>query len=194
MAKCSNDIKPGMIVIFSEGGRTARMVAKYRPSVPVLVVSSSKELAQQCEIMFGLHSMVLDAPVSSLKQMKDTVKIAILHGRDKGLCMAGKEVVVVFSTSVTSADQGKVAQRQVYITTCPGELQMNRLGSLAPSSSAQVSDRPLACVGCAILMGRVLVTTVNLLLSCPFARVSTELQPRQDSEPALHSHRSPHAV
>jgi pyruvate kinase len=130
-----------MIIVFSEGGKTARMVAKYRSSVPVLVVTSNAELSRHCQVMFGLHTMLLDEPVSSVKDMKSAVNNALLCGRDKGLCVSGKEVVVLFSSNVTTEKSGKVAQRQVYITACPGQLVLSKLGSMIPSSNVEAHSQ-----------------------------------------------------
>jgi len=132
LAKTSNDINPGMIVMFSEGGKCARIVAKYRPSVPVLVVTSNKELARSVQIMFGLYTMILDKPVSSMTVMKDAVHDAIIYGKNAGLCVAGKEVVVLFSSTVTSAPDSS-ANRHMYITRCPGNLMRGALGKMSPT-------------------------------------------------------------
>eukprot|EP00951_Prasinocladus_malaysianus_P050255 scaffold678502_cov47-Prasinocladus_malaysianus.AAC.1 len=127
-------MKPGMMVVFSEGGTAARMIAKYRPSAEVLVVTSNKQLARHCQIMFGLYTMILDEPVkNNIKAMKDAVHNALIYGRDNGICAAGKEVVVLTSTQATANSGARKVERQLYITTCPGELDLSRLGNLAPS-------------------------------------------------------------
>lgn len=134
LAKSANDIMPGMILVFSEGGTMPRMVAKYRPCVPVMVVTSNQELSRHCQAMFGLYTMLLDKPVASVKAMKETVTMALRHARDVGLCMPGKEVVVFISSRIARPQQSsEAAERQMYITTCPGSL--SRLGSMQPVQS-----------------------------------------------------------
>ncbi len=39
-----------MMVVFSETGKTARLVSKYRPACPVLVVTSNPQLARYCQV------------------------------------------------------------------------------------------------------------------------------------------------
>lgn len=139
LAKTTVDMKPGMVVAFSECGLTARLVAKYRPAVPVLIVTSNTALAKQCQIMFGLHVMQLPAPVKSMKDMKDAVHDALIYGSTTGLCVPGKEVVVMTSNRVTTSGVNSIhPERRVYVTTCPGKLDMNKLGKLAPTRSSQV--------------------------------------------------------
>ena len=132
MAKSSNDMKPGMLLVFSEGGELARMVAKYRPAVPVLVVTSNQELARRCQVMFGLYTMILDKPVTSMKTIKDNVHDALIYARDSGLCSPGKEVVVCYTSRVADMSQSsEAAERHMYITSCPGSLDMSKLGEMA---------------------------------------------------------------
>jgi pyruvate kinase len=49
--KTALDMDAKMLVVLTESGNTARMVAKYRPKMPILVLTPSKHVAQQC---FGL--------------------------------------------------------------------------------------------------------------------------------------------
>ena len=132
MAKCSNDMKPGMLLVFSEGGELARMVSKYRPAVPVLVVTSNQELARRCQVSFGLYTMLLDKPVTSMKTIKDNVHDALVYAKETGLCSPGKEVVVCFTSRVADMSQSsEAAERHMYITSCPGNLDMSKLGEMA---------------------------------------------------------------
>ena len=134
-------MKPGMILVFSEGGVTARWISKYRPCVPVMVVTSNTQLAHHCQVMFGLYTMMLDKPLSTVKEMKSTVIRALAHAQKVGLCMSGKEVVVLLSNRVTTASgaRGK-AERQMYITTCPGILDVSQLGTMAPQQGQEVMN------------------------------------------------------
>jgi pyruvate kinase len=52
-----------MIVAFSEGGTTARLVSKYRPCCPVLLVTSNAQLAKHCSALFGMYPMLLPARI-----------------------------------------------------------------------------------------------------------------------------------
>ncbi len=54
VAKNAVDLRPGMIIIFSENGKTPRLLAKYRPPAPVLVVTSNAALARSCSLMYAM--------------------------------------------------------------------------------------------------------------------------------------------
>jgi len=143
IAKNAVDLRPGMIIVFSEHGKTARLLAKYRPCAPVLLVTSNVKLARSCATLFAMYPFLLDAPINSVDEIEGHVEKALNYSVEAGLCMAGKEVIVFTSTSVAAAacaagDEGKaMLQREVLITLAPGQLDHNALGALAPHTSAQ---------------------------------------------------------
>mmetsp|Transcript_6222 Transcript_6222/g.10847 ORF Transcript_6222/g.10847 Transcript_6222/m.10847 type:complete len:526 (+) Transcript_6222:242-1819(+) len=71
--KTAVDMSAKVIVVLTETGTTARLVAKYRPVVPILVLTADPEAARQCEgllrgcrarvmgSMIGTHSILLRA-------------------------------------------------------------------------------------------------------------------------------------
>lgn len=81
-----------MIVVFSEGGKVARLVAKYRPCAPVLVVTSNAGLARYCSSLFGCYPRLLPEPIKDVAAMPKAVSEAMAYGVERGLCVAGKEV------------------------------------------------------------------------------------------------------
>lgn len=89
----------GLAVIFSESGKTVRYVSKYRPCCPVLVVTSNPELARTCSILYAMYVMKLPDPINGPTQ--SYVDSAIDFGVRNGLCVPGKEVLVLTSTKVT---------------------------------------------------------------------------------------------
>ncbi len=78
--------------MFSEGGKLARLVAKYRPIAPVLVVTSRPTLARYCAALFGCYPMLLPGPIADVKELPGAVASAMAYGVERGLCVAGKEV------------------------------------------------------------------------------------------------------
>eukprot|EP00892_Ulva_mutabilis_P005713 jgi/Ulvmu1/3513/UM162_0020.1 len=132
LAKNAVDLKPGMVVVFSEGGKMARLAAKYRPCVPLLVVTSNAALARRCSVLFACAALLLDAPMQDRTNMLATLRRALAHGVEAGLCVPGKEVVVLASTAVTQSGVGHGAERELFVTVAPGTLQFEKLGSLAP--------------------------------------------------------------
>ena len=55
IAKNAVDLRPGMIIVFSENGKTARLIAKYRPCAPVLLVTSNDKLARACSSLYAVE-------------------------------------------------------------------------------------------------------------------------------------------
>lgn len=51
---CARQVGASLILIFTEFGGTARLVAKYRPIIPVLAATTVKSTARQLEACFGL--------------------------------------------------------------------------------------------------------------------------------------------
>lgn len=133
LAKNAVDLKPGMLVVFSEGGKMARLAAKYRPCVPLLVVTSNAALARRCSALFACQAMLLAEPMRDRAEIFGTLKRALKHGVEAGLCVPGKEVVVLASTAATQSGVGHGAERELFVTVAPGKLQYEKLGSLAPN-------------------------------------------------------------
>ena len=51
---CASQVGASLILIFTELGGTARLVAKYRPVIPVLAATTFEQTARQLEANFGL--------------------------------------------------------------------------------------------------------------------------------------------
>jgi hypothetical protein len=131
LAKNAVDIRPGMLVVFSESGKMARMAAKYRPCAPVLVVTSNAALARACSAYYATQAMLLEAPMKNKADIFKALKTSLSYGVEKGICVPGKEVVVLASTAVTKASDGRGAERELFVTVAPGKLQHHKLGSLS---------------------------------------------------------------
>lgn len=137
LAKCAVDIRPGMLVVFSENGKMARYAAKYRPCAPILVVTSNASLARACSAHFACYAMLLPDPMRNKSDIIRAMKQSLKYGVEKGICVPGKEIVVLASTAVTAAskqgDNSFGAERELFVTVAPGKLQFDKLGSLAPN-------------------------------------------------------------
>ena len=140
LAKNAVDVRPGMLLVFSESGKMARLVAKYRPCAPVLVVTSNAALARACSAYFATHALLLDAPMADKDAIFATLARALQHGVDASLCVPGKEVVVLASTAATASGVGKGTEREMFVTVAPGKLELAALGTLAPGAQGEVAD------------------------------------------------------
>jgi len=149
--KTATETVPGLIIVFSQAGKMPSMLAKYRPQVPVMVLTTDKVLARRCSALYGVYPYVIDNPPKTTKEVEQQVWLAMnMAVRDK-LCVSGKEVIVVTSTmvhgQVAGANDTEVnAERQLYITTAPGRLNFNELGVAQPAkyTDKQIVNKTLS--------------------------------------------------
>jgi pyruvate kinase len=103
-------IKAAIILVLTRGGSTAKLVAKYRPSMPILSVvvpeirtdsfewsCSDEAPARQSLIYRGLVPVLStsSARASHAESTKQTLELALQHAKAKGLCKPGDSVVVL---------------------------------------------------------------------------------------------------
>ena len=117
-----------LIVVFTDTGLTASLVAKYRPSVPILTLVVprlvnenmawkvlGREVARQCQIIRGLVPMLAAPSPDGDRILRDTIAAAA----DQGLLAAGDHAVCVEKISgdycikmVTVDESGRSLQTQ----------------------------------------------------------------------------------
>jgi len=94
---CSSAVKAAMetqailIISLTETGHTARLIAKYRPAVPVLALSATESSVKQ----LVLHRGVLPLQVASFQGTDSVLKSAMETAKLMGLCKVGDTVVCV---------------------------------------------------------------------------------------------------
>ncbi|CAI5967472.1 unnamed protein product [Closterium sp. NIES-65] len=109
--RAAEKVRASTIVVFTSSGRTARLVAKYKPTMPTLVVVvprlSTNQLkwsftgafqARQCLAIRGLFPMLADPrnpSASNITTNETVLKMAMEKGREMGLMRAHDRVVVV---------------------------------------------------------------------------------------------------
>jgi pyruvate kinase len=79
------------IVVFTATGTSARLVARYRPAVPIYAFTPSAERARQLSVLFGVHGQV--AP--ELASTDEMMAMMDRHLLDKGLVKPGDTVAFV---------------------------------------------------------------------------------------------------
>ncbi len=91
--KLAHDIQARYIVAVTRSGYTAREIAKYRPSIPVIVFSSDAQAARKMSIVYGVEKTFvqwidLDNP---LKQIRATLiaEKMVKQGDEIVVCNAG---------------------------------------------------------------------------------------------------------
>lgn len=92
----AKDSKANFIVVYTESGFTARHVAKYRPSIPVITVTTSESIARELTLVWGLNKIFIHSIKGSGSQI--TEKIVELLKKVKAV-KKGQKLVIVGSAS-----------------------------------------------------------------------------------------------
>lgn len=91
-----------IIVAFTLTGNTARLVSRYRPTVPIIAFSPNQEVRRRLSLLWGVMPRVLE-PVQETEEMVRRVEEELLA---RGLAKRGERVVIVFGAPVGQA--GKI--------------------------------------------------------------------------------------
>ena len=85
------------LVAFSRSGFTARLISRYRPSVPVLVFTPEERVARQMQLLWGVDPV----PVTDRPDTEEEV-VAALEGRLKSahLVKPGERLVILMGSRV----------------------------------------------------------------------------------------------
>eukprot|EP01033_Poteriospumella_lacustris_P011677 gene11677-8318_t len=90
--KTARDLNAKVIIVLTESGNTARLVAKYRPTAPILALTRNEHIARQ---MNGyLKNTFAEVIVESLT-LEELVAKAIADAKRLKHCVAGDTVVVL---------------------------------------------------------------------------------------------------
>ncbi|KAJ3035703.1 hypothetical protein HDV00_003464 [Rhizophlyctis rosea] len=102
----ARQVDAAVIVVITEAGGTARLVAKYRPKMPIVAVSMLPNTTRQLNVGFGIvsyhHKGGADTVVS------DTLKYAV----ELGLCTPG-QIAVLTSGQVIGFSEGTTTKMQL---------------------------------------------------------------------------------
>jgi pyruvate kinase len=69
------------LIAFSQGGFTARMISRYRPSVPVLVFTTDPAVARRVQLFWGVRSLVMSDDVAHHDEVVEVVDRHLLESR-----------------------------------------------------------------------------------------------------------------
>jgi len=90
--KTAVDINAKAIIVMSESGNTARQVAKFRPGMPVIVVSTCEQVARQC---FGSLKGCTAHTVATMDLSGDVVSDIIANMKAAGKLSSGDPIVII---------------------------------------------------------------------------------------------------
>jgi len=90
--KTSIDVKAKAIIVCSETGNTARQISKFRPSMPILVLTTSECTARQCYgVLKGCSSKVFASLADTDKVVTETIE----ELKTSGKVATGDSIIVV---------------------------------------------------------------------------------------------------
>lgn len=109
VVQMTNCIKAVMILVLMKGGSTAKLVARYTPSIPILFVvipeittlfecSCSNAAPARHDLVYcGVLPLLPSAPVraSHAESTEESIQFAVEFAKAKGLCKLGDAVVAL---------------------------------------------------------------------------------------------------
>lgn len=100
----SFEAEAAAIIVITTSSRTASLIAKYRPSVPVLALVSDEEVARRLQLCRGVQALRV-APTAPIAELKAEAIAACLH---YGLAVQGQRVIVVTGAGASQQEGGLV--------------------------------------------------------------------------------------
>ncbi len=94
VSRIAEQLKATAIVTLTKSGFTGRNVSKFRPSVPILAVTPSPEVARQLQVVWGVYPLITVDRPSTRQTFQSAITTAI--GRD--LIQEGDLVVMTAGT------------------------------------------------------------------------------------------------
>jgi pyruvate kinase len=99
-----------MLIVLTESGNTARLVAKYRPKMPILVMTPFPDTARQCQgYLKNCHSLVLGSMIGT----ESILMRGIEYGKQRGWVRPGDHVVCLHGSK--EAKSGSTDMMRVLI-------------------------------------------------------------------------------
>ncbi len=89
-------IKAKLIVSFTISGGTARLVAKYRPNIPIIAFSPIINMAQKLSLVWGVTPLEID-DISSVDELLEAAKVQL---KNRKLVQPGDKVVITAGVPV----------------------------------------------------------------------------------------------
>jgi|LauGreDrversion2_5_1035112.scaffolds.fasta_scaffold106796_1 pyruvate kinase len=93
VAKACTDAQLELVVVVSDSGEAARVVTKYRPSVPLIVITSQAAVAANCALNFGQRGMLVEGEALSGAAASLTAR-AVEWAKNQGIYKPGRIAVM----------------------------------------------------------------------------------------------------
>jgi len=105
------DIEASLIICLTDTGNTARLVSRYRPSCPILVVTSSPRVSRQVLVSRGCVPFLVD----NMKGTENLLHQATEYAKSAGLASVGDKIIV--TSGILEATSGSTNIMKVDIVS-----------------------------------------------------------------------------
>jgi pyruvate kinase len=85
------------IVAFSQSGFTARLIARYRPTSPIMAFTPDEQVARQLQLVWGVRPFVAEFQVGSLDDIVQVVERKLLEAK---LVKPGEHIIILMGHPV----------------------------------------------------------------------------------------------
>ena len=98
------DLNVDLIIVLTDTGNLARLVAKYRPSVPILACSVSLSVIRQLNCSRGL----IGFKIPSYQGTDNLLALTVQQAKERNLCKPGRKVISIHGTDEETPDESSV--------------------------------------------------------------------------------------
>jgi pyruvate kinase len=98
------DLQIDLVIVLTDTGNLARLVAKYRPSVPILACSVNNSVIRQLNVVRG----IIGYKIPSYQGTDNLLQLVIKYAKDINLCKAGHKVVTIHGSNEETPDESNI--------------------------------------------------------------------------------------
>jgi pyruvate kinase len=98
--RMSVQLKPKFIVSFTLSGKTAHLMSKHRPFVPIIAMSPSETVLRRLSLYWGVHQVMIDM----VENTEDLISAAERILVQKRLCREGDMVLIIGGVPVLAGE------------------------------------------------------------------------------------------
>ena len=98
------DLNVDLIIVLTDTGALARLVSKYRPSVPVLACSVSGSVIRQLNCARG----VIGFKIPSYQGTDNLLALTVQQAKERNLCKPGRKVISIHGTDEETPDESSI--------------------------------------------------------------------------------------
>ena len=98
------DLDIDLVIIMTDTGNIARLVSKYRPSVPILACCVNAQVIRQLQCVRGITGLKIPTFIGT----DNILQLVIKEAKERNLCKSGHKVVCIHSANEESPDESNI--------------------------------------------------------------------------------------